>query len=239
MATPIGVTLDNPLNMRPDGKSQWQGMVGVRQTASGPFIEFLPVFGWRAAAVNLIAYQDRLNKRSIAAIVASWAPAADRNDPAAYAAAVSRLTGLGVDQVLDLHSYAHLKPLMVAMATVEQGKSPYTWWSDAQIDEGLRRAGVVPLPKPIPKGPIIAGTATGTVATIDAITTATVPQVPTAPIPTAPGLPSTLPIGEAQSLLQQLAPYFKWAGVALLLLTAGYFVWRWWHARAKRRQGIA
>jgi hypothetical protein len=229
MATPIGVTLNNPLNMRPDGKSRWQGMVGVRQTASGPFLEFLPVFGWRAPAVNLIAYQDRLDKRSIAAIVASWAPAADRNDPVAYAAAVSRMTGFGVDAILDLHRYEHLKPLIVAMATVEQGKSPYTWWSDAQIDEGLRRAGVVPAPKPVPKGPIVAGTATGTVATIDAVTNASVPV--------APSTPSA--IDQAQSLLQQLAPYFKWAGVALLLLSAGYFVWRWWQAREKRKQGIA
>src|SRR6185369_6040949 len=123
----------NPLNMRPDGKSQWQGMVGVRQTAAGPFIAFDgAVKGFRAPAVNLIAYQDRLDKRSIRAITATWAPAADRNDPAAYAAAVSRLTGFDADATLDLHSYSHLKPLIVAMATVEQGATPYTWWSDAQ-----------------------------------------------------------------------------------------------------------
>jgi hypothetical protein len=47
---------------------------------------------------------------------------------------------LGIDEPLDLHDYACLRPILTAMIRVENGRQPYT---DAQIDAALVRAGVM------------------------------------------------------------------------------------------------
>jgi len=64
-----------------------------------------------------------------------------RNDTGAYVDHVSALTGFGPDQLLDLHSYAHMAPLVRAIITHENGRCVY---SQAVIDDGLFRAGVKP-----------------------------------------------------------------------------------------------
>lgn len=54
---------------------------------------------------------------------------------------MSSLTGFAPGALLDLHSYAHLAPLVKAIITHENGRNVY---SDATIDNGLFRAGVKP-----------------------------------------------------------------------------------------------
>ena len=84
---------------------------------------------------------DKHGLRSIRGIIGRWAPATDRNDTAAYVAHVARLTGFGADALLDLHSYAHLAPLVKAIITYENGRNLYP---DGTIDDGLFRAGIKP-----------------------------------------------------------------------------------------------
>jgi hypothetical protein len=249
--------------------------VAIEHTPSGAFLHFdgAPK-GWRCAAGTAIAHYDRWNHDTIAKLIGGsgtldasaptpgaasggtpsyrpgWAPPQDRNDTGFYIARVAHATGFAPDTVLDFHRYDHLKPVLLAMAAVEQGASPYTWWTDAQIDWGLAQYGVLPPAKPIAKAPIVGGAVAaataaaqtvGTIATTNAPPPVTPPPGVTPPI-VAPDMPAPdigSTVQQAQGVLQSLAPYFKWAGVALLLLMAGAAAWWWWREHHKRTQGIA
>ena len=50
-------------------------------------------------------------------------------------------SGFDIDEPLDLHDYACLRPVLTAMIRIKNGRQPYT---DAQIDAALVRAGVIP-----------------------------------------------------------------------------------------------
>lgn len=210
---PLGVRCNNPLNLRPDGRSKWQGLDSpstLSVPGQGSYLRFkAPAWGWRAAALNLIAYQDRYGLRTIRGIVERWAPAADKNDPLAYARTVARLTNRGLDTDLDLHRYEHLKPLMEAMATVELGAPGAAWFPAESLEEGLRRAGVLPPPKPLAKAPEVRGAQVSVAGTAGAAIAEAVQQA-----------------GEA---IQPLTPYLeiaKWAFLALVLIGAGITVWQ-------------
>ena len=142
---PPGIRNHNPLNLVHVAKNKWQGLADP--PSEGRFCRFIsPAWGIRAAALNLIQYQDRHGIRTIAGLVAKWAPVADNNNVPAYVRSVSQRSGLAPTLPLDLHSYGHLRPIVEAMIWHENGQNPY---SDAVIDEGLRRAGVIPHPKPV------------------------------------------------------------------------------------------
>ena len=251
MSLPLGVRFNNPLNVRPSpaelqaGKSQWQGVIAIEHTGAGAFLHFdAPPKGWRCAAGNVIAHYDRWRHNTIASLIGGsgtygamdyrpgWAPPQDRNDTAAYIARGVGATGFAANAVLDFHDYAQLKPVLIAMAEVEQGGSPYRWWSDAQIDWGLAQYGVLPPVKKLPSGRIAAGAATaGTIAAGKVLT----PSPVALPNPVNPPLPSG---AEVQSTLQMLAPYSRWAAVGLCLLIVGGLAWYWWREHQKRRQGL-
>lgn len=137
--TPRGIANHNPGNIRFDG-TPWQGLASP--PSDGAFCRFVsPQHGIRALARNLISYQDKAGIRTIAAAIARWAPPSDNNPTAAYAANVARAAGVDVDDVVDFHRHAVLAPVVRAIILQENGVQPY---SAAVIDEGLRRAGVVP-----------------------------------------------------------------------------------------------
>lgn len=138
---------NNPGNIERSSANKWQGRLAdadYRQSAEsrnngGRFDVFTsPVLGIRALAVLLIAYQDRHGLRTISGIVSRWAPGHE-NNTGAYVSHVAKLTGFSPSAVLDLHSYAHLAPLVKAIITHENGRCIY---SQAEIDEGLLKAGI-------------------------------------------------------------------------------------------------
>lgn len=140
---------NNPANIERVAANKWQGHLSEADyrnsteavTNGGRFDVFYTIEdGIRAPAVLLIAYQDRYGLRTIAGIIGRWAPAGE-NDAGSYIRHVSSLTGFAPDAVLDLHTYAHLAPLLKAIITHENGRNVY---SDATIDDGLFRAGVKP-----------------------------------------------------------------------------------------------
>jgi hypothetical protein len=94
-------------------------------------------------ARTLITYQDQRDINTVRGIIDRWAPP-NENNTHAYIEAVSQKIGAGPDDPIDVHQYTTMRPLVEAIIKHENGRCIYT---RAQIDEGLRRAGVLPLPK--------------------------------------------------------------------------------------------
>lgn len=129
-----------------------------------------PQDGVAAMARNLTAYQDVHGINTLNGITARWAPAGDgNNNPAAYAAAISRLTGLDPNQPLDLHDPATLAKIIPAMAQIEHGR-PMGIGSDvlaAGITAGVSGRGggaVAAAPGGAQGGPFIGATSAQPVA---------------------------------------------------------------------------
>lgn len=110
----------------------------VDNAPGGPFAVFATVpEGWRAACQCLLVYQDSHGLRTVRGIINRWAPPQDANDTSAYAETVSKLTGFGLDQVIDLHDGRTMLALVTAMAHVED--SAAVWNEDEKL-AGLRLA---------------------------------------------------------------------------------------------------
>lgn len=136
---PRGIRNNNPLNVERTGRDRWVGM--ARITLDPRFVTFeAPEYGIRAAALILQRYQDRHGCETIRAIISRWAPAHE-NDTDAYVKAVARAVGVEPDDPVDVTDYRIARPLIEAMIRFENGVQPYP---AHVIDEGLRRAGVVP-----------------------------------------------------------------------------------------------
>lgn len=154
--TPRGIRNNNPGNI--EWGSPWQGLRPEGERTDSRFAQFKdPVFGIRALACVLITYQDKRKAKdgsridSVAEIIQRWAPSFE-NDTDAYARSVAALLdGIGPeDEVINVHNYDHLRPIVEGIIRHENGRGPLktenTWYTDEQIEEGLRRAGVVRKP---------------------------------------------------------------------------------------------
>lgn len=186
----------NPGNIDYVPANRWQGQTGLGDiwlpASQRRFAAFEShEFGIRALAALLATYQDRHGLRSITQIISRWAPSADRNNTGAYIAFVARQMGREANDVLDMHAYTDVRPLVEAIIRKELGGQPY---APAVIDEGLRRAGIV---KPVETLAEAATTGTGRGAT--AVATVAAVATPAATVVTSLG---ALP---------------QWTGVALVL----------------------
>lgn len=123
-AIPRGVRNHNPGNIREaaGGGTEW---VGERTTDDDPaFEEFVsPAMGFRALARTLLTYGRKHGLRTVAGIVARWAPP-NENDTAAYIEFVSRLMQAEPDQALDMENRGTLIVLCSAIARKECGYQP-------------------------------------------------------------------------------------------------------------------
>lgn len=153
-----GVRNNNPGNIR-KSDDKWQGLAD-EQTDPAFFVFASEVYGVRALARLLINYQDRQGLRSIERIIGRYAPS-NENDTEAYIATVSARSGLARDARLDLHSHAHLRPLIEAMIWVECRHA----YPAAVIDKALVLAGVEPPEQPLAKTRTVKGAQVATVAT--------------------------------------------------------------------------
>ena len=155
---PRGIRNNNPGNL--EWGQPWQGLVAETDRTDERFCQFrTPVDGIRAIARTLITYQDKRKAPdgsridSVREVIGRWAPA-NENDTESYARSVAQLLGGGIhvsDEVIDVHNYDHLKPLVEGIIRHECGPGPLTtkntWYANDVIDEGLKRAGVVPTAK--------------------------------------------------------------------------------------------
>ena len=70
--------------------------------------------GLRRRRCCLIPHHDRRHLDSIRKLVQVWAPP-NENDTEAYARCVAKASGFGIDEPLDLHDHACLRPILTAM----------------------------------------------------------------------------------------------------------------------------
>lgn len=164
---PRGIRNNNPGNI--ERGDPWQGLRPVNARSDPRFAEFTtPAYGIRALARTLITYQDKHNIRTVKAAINRWAPPVE-NDTGAYVQQVRLAVG---GDIVDLHSYDYLKPMVEAIIRHENGQGPLknanTWYDAATIDEGLRLAGVRPV---APKLPVtteaVGATAVGGVGVVE------------------------------------------------------------------------
>lgn len=165
MTTPRGIRNNNPGNIR-DGNDKWQGLADIDTDTS--FAVFKdPTWGIRALASILVTYQDKHKLRTIRGIINRWAPPKE-NNTIAYINAVAKACGVAADEIIDLHTYATMCPLVEAIIRHENGlgpkSTPNTWYDRATVDAGLARAGIVKPAEEIAKIPVTKETvaATGT-----------------------------------------------------------------------------
>ena len=150
--TTRGVRNNNPGNIR-HSKDDWQGKAAVQVDQS--FVTFDgPEWGIRAMHKVLQSYQ-RSGKMTIAAMIGTWAPAADHNDTGVYVARVAAAVGVAPTVPVNVMDYAIAGKMIPAMIAVECAGYAYP---RAVVDEGLRRAGVVVpatsfAPAPVPAAP--------------------------------------------------------------------------------------
>jgi hypothetical protein len=113
---PLSVRLNNPGAIRFDPKNQWQGQTGQQNG----FAQFdTPANGSRAHQI-LISNQIKEGYDTPATWAAHYAPSADGNDPAAYAATVAKGLGIGINDKIPVSAVPKMASLS---AQVEAGGS--------------------------------------------------------------------------------------------------------------------
>ena len=200
-----GIFNCNPGNLRRSA-DPWQGL--AEQQNDPEFFTFVSMeYGIRAMARVLIAYQDRHGIRSIRRIINRYAPPTE-NKTASYIDVVASRSGFRPDDEIDLHTYAHMRPLIEAMVEVECGRGHGI--PAKQFDEGLRLAGIVdPTPKTVTQ--TVTQTHTGQATTLVA----------------AAGVVGTA-ASQAAPVLDTLGKLSPVVAVALIVVVAaGVILWRW------------
>lgn len=195
-----GIRNNNAGNIDYHASNPWVGQIGIETDVPKPrFAVFkAPEYGIRAIAVLLKTYQNKHGCNTVAKIIGRYAPTRE-NNTSSYVAAVARSVGVAPHDVIDVHQYAVMKPLVKAIITHENGSNPY---SDALIDKALRLA-KIDTPKPLTQSKRVVG---GTMAIAGGSTGAVV-QV----------LMETLP--QVQGAITPISEHLEWAKYACLALT--------------------
>ncbi|MGL6448894.1 hypothetical protein ACSZNO_21460 [Aeromonas veronii] len=127
-----GARNNNPGNL--EWGSPWQGLRPESERTDDRFCQFISAtYGIRALACVLITYQDKRRAKdgsridSVREFIERWAPP-NENDTTSYSASVAALLdGVGpADEVIDVHNYDHLRPLVEGIIRHENGRGPST-----------------------------------------------------------------------------------------------------------------
>ena len=184
---PLGVRLNNPGNL--EWGSPWEGLVPRSQSryhASGSaqqrrFCEFVDAAsGIRAIARTLITYADKRLAAdgstidTVREVISRWAPSHENNTNA-YAQHVAKVISptLSPDAPISVKDYQTMKGLVRGIIAHENAGYAYP---EEVLEEGLRRAGVVPektlannVPLTKEVATATAGVATGATALVSVI----------------------------------------------------------------------
>jgi hypothetical protein len=226
-----GLVNNNPGNIRPDARYQWEGAVGVDkgEKERAGFVQFAtPEAGIRALTMNLMSY-DAQGFNTPRAIINRWAPPSDQpgKSNTNYIAAVAKALGVKPTDTINLKDPAVMQQLVASIIEFENGKQPYAAnVLAAGITAGLNRQslaapGAAPAAPSLPSLPPAAAAPGGvrpmTAAEIArlrqdpyAMGTPPTAAAPTAAAPTAPTAPAagiTIPgISTAQAATPPAAP---------------------------------
>lgn len=132
---PYGETKNNAIGFRNNNPGNLR--VAANATGkNGGFSTFANDADGRAAmARQLMLYGDRGNN-TLAGIIHTYAPQSE-NNTRAYIESVSKSTGFGAQQRINLHDPDVLKTLMAAMIKHESGAQPYT---EDELGDSVRTA---------------------------------------------------------------------------------------------------
>lgn len=113
-----GLNNRNPGNIR-QSKGCYKGE--VRPSRDPAFKQFETIaWGYRAIFVLLHTYRTRHGLRTIAAMIARWAPPSE-NKTELYIRTVSRRSGIPADRPLDTRDRRTMIPIAAAISFVENG----------------------------------------------------------------------------------------------------------------------
>lgn len=113
-----GLNNRNPGNIR-QSKGHYKGE--VRPSRDPAFKQFETMaWGYRAIFVLLHTYRTRHGLRTIAAMIARWAPPSE-NKTELYIRTVSRRSGIPADRPLDTRDRRTMIPIAAAISFVENG----------------------------------------------------------------------------------------------------------------------
>ena len=113
-----GLNNRNPGNIR-QSKGRYKGE--VRPSRDPAFKQFETMaWGYRAIFVLLHTYRTRHGLRTIAAMIARWAPPS-ANKTERYIRTVSRRSGIPADRPLDTRDRRTMIPIAAAISFVENG----------------------------------------------------------------------------------------------------------------------
>ncbi|NAW66147.1 virion protein [Photobacterium halotolerans] len=114
---PRGVRNNNPVNIEYNQANDWEGQKG----SDGRFVIFSnPAYGFRAGARVLRSYY-RQGYRTLSQMINRFAPSHE-NNTSAYVNNVSKWTGIGVNDAVDVTDANQLANLLHAMARMEVGQ---------------------------------------------------------------------------------------------------------------------
>lgn len=121
-ATPLGVKLNNPLNIRHSRRNDWIGLNPNTPQKEG-FCNFLTLeHGYLAALKLMRTYMTKYQLLTPAAIIYRWAPPTE-NKTHLYLATVCAWTGLDQNETIEVMSIEMLQ-LLQGMARMETGLRP-------------------------------------------------------------------------------------------------------------------
>lgn len=115
--TPRGLRNCNPLNIKIG--NDWRGE--CEQNTDGVFEQFTELkYGYRAAFIILKKYINKYHRNTIRKIILSWSPDGEFAT-LHYMNYVSRLSGYGLDEVIDFKDIKMMVSIVQAMAMFENG----------------------------------------------------------------------------------------------------------------------
>lgn len=196
VTVPTGVRLNNPGNLRKSAIA-YKGLSAEQPDANFSTFD-TAIYGIRAIAMCLQAYQHQHGCRTISDIVNRYAPNSE-NPTENYIKFIEDNTGIQRDRDIDVEDYDTAFKLIKAIIHFEQGYNPY---SDAQIGKALVLSGLEPK------------------NTVNKSRTVRGQQIITASVSTNALIEGAKEnLSTASDTMQSLAPHFQWAQYALFFIT--------------------